>query len=524
MPLRITLQHKTTADVRDFDTDQVRIGRLNRADPPGLDLSFDPCVSRLHAVIPVKQNAAWITDLDSRFGMLVNGRDIRKQGEWRLWPEDTVVIGETTLRITLVPAGAPAPSGPDAEAMSVAPPVQITQMIDTGRSLFSEPAPAGSPTEQRLAVLLDLPAQFAAQANLDALLQFIMDRVVEVIPTARRGALLLQDANHQALLLKAYVSAEEPAVSETLARRALTEKRGFVWQATGSGDTSRSARQHHILHGMYAPIQWQEQVFGVICVDSPQADDAYQEADLRFLIAIGQYAGLALAGQQLRGEAERSARLLDRLMANFSAKVRAVLVDKARHGKLRPGGIKSEVMVLFCDICGFTEMASRMDAHDVVDLLNDYFQPLIKVILHHDGTVDKFIGDAVLAVFGSPDPDPQQHQQAVRAALALQEAVQATSQTRAARGDPTCRMRIGVHCGEVFHGFVGALDRLEFTVIGDAVNRACRYCSAAGEGETLVSPDLFQRVFQLIKAEKTTIQTKEGDLAAYRVSGLKPGP
>jgi adenylate cyclase len=521
MPLRIAIQHQTTADVRDFDTDQVRIGRLNRADPPGLDLSFDNCVSRLHAVVLLKQNAAWITDLDSRFGTLVNGRDIRKQGEWRLWPEDTVVIGETALRITLVPAGTPAPSEPVPEVPSTPPPVRITKMVDTGRSLFNEPVSGSSPIEQRLAVLLDLPSRFAEQASLDGLFQFIMDRVVEVVPTARRGALLLQDHN-QALLLKAYVSAEGPAVSETLARRTMAEKRGFLWQSDTDGTLSRSVRELRIVRGMYAPIQWLDQVFGVICVDSPKVEDAFQEGDLRFLIAIGQYAGMALAGHQLRGEAERSTRLLDRLMANFSPKVRAVLADKARQGKLRPGGTKSEVTVLFCDICGFTEMASRMDAHDVVELLNDYFQPLIEVILRHEGTLDKFVGDGVLAVFGSPDPDPQQHQRAVRTALALQEAVQATSQARAARGDKTCRMRIGVHCGEVFHGFVGALDRLEFTVIGDAVNRACRYCSAAGPGETFISPDLFQRVFALVKAEKITIPTKEGELAAYRVNGLKP--
>ncbi len=521
MPLRIAIHHKTTADVRDFDTDQVRIGRLNHADPPGLDLSFDNCVSRLHAVILLKHNAAWITDLDSRFGTLVNGRDIRKQGEWRLSPTDTVVIGETTLHITLVPAGTPLPSEPVPEVPSAPPPaVRITKMVDTGRSLFSESAFGSSPIEQRLAVLLDLPFRFAEQASLDGLFQFIMDRVVEVIPTARRGALLLQD-NNQALLLKAYVSAEGPAVSETLARRTMAEKRGFLWQSDTDSNPSWSVRELKIVRGMYAPIQWLDQVFGVICVDSPKVDDTFQEGDLRFLIAIGQYAGMALAGQQLRGEAERSARLLDRLMANFSPKVRAVLAEKARHGKLRPGGTKSEVTVLFCDICGFTEMSSRMDAHDVVALLNDYFQPLIEVILRHEGTLDKFVGDGVLAVFGSPDDDPQQHQRAVRAALALQEAVQATSQARAARGDVTCRMRIGVHCGEVFHGFVGALDRLEFTVIGDAVNRACRYCSAAGPGETFISPDLFQRVFALVKAEKTTITTKEGELAAYRVNGLK---
>ena len=260
----------------------------------------------------------------------------------------------------------------------------------------------------------------------------------------------------------------------------------------------------------------------MICVDTPVVTDTFRDADLEFLIAIGQYAAMTLADQQMRAELRQNNKLVDRLLANFSPKVRALLLDQARKGKLRPGGVKSEITLLFCDICDFTRQSARMDARDVVDMLNDYFQPMVETIFRHDGTVDKFVGDAVLGVFGSPDADPQHHQKAVRAALALQQAVQATSQLRSTRGDLTCQVRIGLHCGEVFHGFIGTLDRLEFTVIGSAVNRAYRYCEGAGEGEVLISPDLFEHVFNLIKADKTTIQTKEGPLTAYRVKELKP--
>src|SRR6266568_4838007 len=94
-------------------------------------------------------------------------------------------------------------------------------------------------------------------------------------------------------------------------------------------------------------------------------------------------------------------KLVGRLLANFSPKVRDVLIEQARRGKLCSGGTKSEVTILFCDICGFTQSVAKMDAHDVVDMLNHYFQPLIEAILRFDGTVDKFVGDAILAVFGS---------------------------------------------------------------------------------------------------------------------------
>jgi adenylate cyclase len=282
-----------------------------------------------------------------------------------------------------------------------------------------------------------------------------------------------------------------------------------------------SIREFHILSGMYAPLQWQDEVFGVICVDSPEAADAFTEDDLQFLIAIGFYAGMAMAEQQNLAEIKKKDKLTDRLLANFSPKLRAVLVEQAHAGKLRPGGAKSEVSILFCDISGFTERSARMDAQDVVEMLNHYFQPIIEAIFRFDGTVDKFVGDAVLAVFGCPQPDREQHAKAVKTALAIQEAVEATSKLRLARGDEACQVRVGVHTGEVFQGFVGANERLEFTVIGDAVNRAHRYCAAASDGEILISQDIFQRVFNLVRAEKTKIHTKEGELEAYRLKGLR---
>jgi adenylate cyclase len=272
---------------------------------------------------------------------------------------------------------------------------------------------------------------------------------------------------------------------------------------------------------MYAPVQWQEQLFGVICVDSPEMTNNFTEADLHFLIAIGQHAGMALAEQAIRAELQQNSKLTDRLLTNFSPKIRGLLLDHAKMGRLRPGGTKSEVTVLFCDMVEFTRRAAEMDAADVVNMLNDYFQPLVDAIFRHDGTLDKFVGDGILAVFGSPEPDTEQQLKAARTAVAMLESVRATSQLRTARGDQTCQVRLGLHSGEAFHGFVGGVDRLEFTVVGDVVNRACRYCQSAGENEIFLSPEVFQRIFNQIRAEKTTAQTKEGELVAYRLKGIK---
>ncbi len=538
MAIRVTLKFQGTESVREFTGDSVVIGRIG-ASAGGLDLSNDPMVSRQHALLQVKNGVCWLTDTGSKFGTRVNGREIRSAGECQIGPEDAINVGDTVLQIACTPATgkgggladgelpdwarplqALAELPPASESTSV-PDVCILKAMDTRRGAAGEAGTEGPVTDQRLALLLNLPGQFGAKKGVNELLEEVMTRSMAIVPSAKRGALLLRDPARDTFLLKAYVSGGEPAVSQTLARRALSEKQGFIWRAGKPGDTSRSMREHQMATGMCAPLQWREHAFGVILVDSPYPADNFEESELELLMAIGQYVGMALAEEQYRAELSRNTKLVDRLLTNFSPKVRAVLVEQARLGKLRPGGVKSEVSVLFADICGFTKQAAQTDAQDLVDMLNQYFQPIVEVIFRHDGTVDKFVGDAVLAVFGSPEPDLQHHEKAVRAALAIQEAVRATSKSRAARGEPTCTMRLGLHSGEVFHGFIGGADRIEYTVIGDAVNRACRFCEAAGEGEIVISQQVFERVFNLVKADKRQIRTPEGEVTAFGLSGLR---
>jgi adenylate cyclase len=180
------------------------------------------------------------------------------------------------------------------------------------------------------------------------------------------------------------------------------------------------------------------------------------------------------------------------------------------------------VVILESDIRGFTKLTAGMDTDDVMDLLNDYFSVLVDAIFKHDGTVDKITGDAILAVFGSPEPDALRHEKAARAALAMQSAMAEISAKRKRRGQATCTIGIGVHCGEVLHGFIGSNERMELTIIGETANWASRYCAGAGSGEILISPALHQRLWRFIDSELIAIETKhEGRLNAYRLKGIK---
>jgi adenylate cyclase len=162
-----------------------------------------------------------------------------------------------------------------------------------------------------------------------------------------------------------------------------------------------------------------------------------------------------------------------------------------------------------------------MDPDDVVEMLNELFAVCIPIIFKYDGTVDKYVGDSILAVFGSPEPDKRQWENAVRASLEMQQAIRVQQEVWQKRKLPVYRIGIGIHTGAVLHGFIGAPERMEFTVIGDAVNRATRFCDGAEGGEVIISPEVFARVANSVEAIPKIIRTKhpesEPDMAAYIV-------
>lgn len=563
MAIQIIYSYQGKEEVFNSKEVEVTIGRQSGDVDVDLNLTFDPKVSRLHARIRLEKDGCWIEDLNSKNGTQVNSKEIKGKGRQSLQAGDTIRIGETTLWVRIfekqveahltkrskkqiiqsgkqkveshasskeVVSSSKEATNPNIKVLDAhesalipaqAPGIKIVEALDANVPVLT-PAEAPLTDAKRLALLYELPLKFGAETQLDMLLQTIVERLIEVIPNAVRGALLLRDRESDELLLKTYFSPDEPAVSKTLARRAMTEGKGFIWQRSKESDISRSILELQIETGMYAPLLWQGKALGVVCVDNPRHNSSFTNSDLRLMLAVAQHAAIAVANHQLQEDLRQEAKLLERLLVSFSPKVRKKLLERVRYGRLRPGGKRSEVTILYADIRGFTKLSAGMDAEDILDVLNDYFSVLVNPISKYDGTVDKFVGDAILAVFGSPEPDIQQHKKAIRAAWEMQEMIKELNITRASRDQVTCEFGIGVHCGEVLHGFIGTSDQIEFTVIGDVVNRASRYCDSAGAGKVLISPELYQRVWQTVQAEKITIKTKhEGNLTAYQITGLK---
>ena len=545
-------------------------GRPGEKSARVLDLSPDQKVSRSHGRIWQENGFYWIEDLNSGRGTLLNNIEIKGQGKKKIQAGDVIVAGNTTIQVESLDPSTPAtaqtnflepgtnllPDGPRAQTG-----IDILHELDatafnplgtegTGRLIPPAPGnrgkeilnssgqngmeaplassdPIASPgassiTESRLRLICELPMHLAQKTQLASLLPTIVDRLVEIIPGAQSWALLLREARTDTLLLKAYHSVQQPSLSETLARRAMSKRNAFVWKRDVERDVGRTLLDDPCLIGMYAPMLWQDDVVGVICATAWNAETTFSAEDLRMIMVVAQYAAMAVSSHQLQEKLRQESIVRANLLRQFSPQVADRLL--AHRGRLRLGGQKSEVTILSADIRGFTRMTQDMDPEDVVELLNDYFSVLVPLIFAHEGTIDKYMGDAILAIFGSPVADANHHEHSVHAAIEMQTAVLKLNEIRRLRGSPCCEIGIGIHCGEVVHGLVGTQNRMEFTVIGDVVNRTARYCAGAAGGEIIISPDMYERLWRITETEQTTIHTKhEGDFVVYRVKRLKTG-
>jgi adenylate cyclase len=213
----------------------------------------------------------------------------------------------------------------------------------------------------------------------------------------------------------------------------------------------------------------------------------------------------------------------------FSRYVSPKVVDeliKNPAAAMKLGGNKQEVTVLFSDIRGFTSLSEQLQPEEVVELLNEYFQAMTDVIFRFDGTVDKFIGDAIMAIFGAPVAHPDDPLRAVRTAVAMQEELKVLRDKWVARGRRTFEIGVGVNTGEAIVGNMGSIQAMGYTVIGDAVNLASRLESANKDLSTkiLISESTYRRVEGYVEVkehEGIKVKGKANALSAFEVIRLK---
>jgi adenylate cyclase len=187
-------------------------------------------------------------------------------------------------------------------------------------------------------------------------------------------------------------------------------------------------------------------------------------------------------------------------------------------------GARRDVTVLFCDIRGFTATSEQLQPEEVVDLLNQFYELMIENTFKYDGTLDKFLGDGVMAVFGAPLYRPDHALMAAKAALAMQAGIRELSARRVRTGKPPVAVGIGLNTGEVIAGTVGSDTRMEYTVVGDSVNLAARLESSAVPGQILVSAETYARLNGAVRGQslgRFNVKGKDKWIEVCELTGLE---
>ena len=216
----------------------------------------------------------------------------------------------------------------------------------------------------------------------------------------------------------------------------------------------------------------------------------------------------------------------DKLKTTMGKYMTPAVIKHLMAGEVELGGKSLEVTILFTDIRSFTSISEKMAAHELVALLNEYFSAMVGVVLSHDGAVDKYIGDAIMAVFGAPIPGPLDAENAVRAAVNMRKKLALLNVELEKRGIPAIRTGIGIHTGEVVAGNIGSPERMEYTVIGDSVNLASRLESNTKElgVDVLISDATYEKTKHLIEVrpvKELTVKGRAQPVMTYAVLGFK---
>lgn len=460
----------------------------------------DPTVSRKHAELKLTENGIEITDAGSSNGTFVNGVRIDQS---HAAPGAEVTFGKVVFKLEKVEAPKPAavttpPAPPKPAGATIVRQIPKTgeqgalsgESGSLGKQLAGEKDPAEK-DRRKLAILLEVAKGLTKATDVHGLLVKIAEYAFQTLE-ADRCAILLMDRDghlHPQISRDRRGAAASGEIPQSIALQATSEKVAILTDDAGGDQrfTGQSIVLQKVRSAMCVPLLGSEnKALGVIYVDNFSLK-RFGETDLDFLIAFSGIAAVALENGQFaeRIKAEMLAR--SNFERFFTPHLAARIASSPDAVKL--GGDKRRVAILFSDIRGFTALSETMSAESMARLLTEYFTEMVECVFRHGGTLDKFIGDAVMAQWGAPIGEPDDCDRAMAAAMDMMMELDRLNARWTAEGRPTLGIGIGLNVGEVFAGNIGSDRRLEYTVIGDSVNISSRLCGAAAAGEILISDD-----------------------------------
>lgn len=470
-------------------------------------------ISKEHAVIERRGGQFFIRDLRSSNGTYVNNRRV---SEAPLQPGDEVVLGSMRLVLQLDPR--PADRGSARDLVTILPQdpgssTHIHAKIDD-RAVDFLPVGRVSDVEvlkqdyEKLRLTHEL-SRIGITTDLGKLLGKTLDVVFSMLPADNAVIMLVdEDTNtlvpHTVRRRNPRDEDEEIVLSSSIVNGVLQDRASMLL-SDAFIDPRFSGSESIIAQGIRAamcvPLVAHEKVLGIMHLDTRERVGAFTEKDLQLLKAIANQTAIAIENARLVRQIEEEAKTRGQLSRFLPPHV----VEEMVHGKGRPikkGGREVEASVVFCDIRGFTSFSESVGPTEVVDLLNEYFERLVEVVFKRHGVLDKFIGDALMASWGAIEEagthDPVH--ECVAAAIEFRDTIREFNRERRGVELPPVEMGVGVNTGRLVAGYMGSKRRLEFTVIGDAVNTASRICGIAGGDQVLISEATYRHVADRIEA------------------------
>jgi adenylate cyclase len=368
----------------------------------------------------------------------------------------------------------------------------------------------------KLTLLLEVSKALTRVTTTDALLEKMLQftfRLVEV----DQASILLLDENNQLgeRVTRVRDGMEQHTVPVSLAQSSLDQKSALLSDNGGAEGRGRASSRTSVC----APLIGGEgRSIGVLYVDSDTNRRRVDDDDLEFLVAFAGIGAVALDNLRFIERSRHEALVRGNFERFFTPMLAARIA--AAPESLRLGGERREVAVLFSDIRGFTTLAARLTPVETARLLTEYFSEMADCVFRHGGTLDKFIGDEVMAQWGAPISEPDDADRALSAALDMVGALEELNASWLSQGRPQLQVGIGINFGEVFAGYLGSERRLEYTVIGDTVNTAKRMCSSAQGAEIIISGPVRERLtrpYEIVDHPALEIQSRSEPLAVFRV-------
>jgi adenylate cyclase len=381
---------------------------------------------------------------------------------------------------------------------------------------------------ERLRIGHELARAVGSELDLDKLLPKILDKAFELVG-ADRGVILLMDDRGELVprFVKTRSGKSDPNIvlSKTVMAE-VTTNRAAVLSSDATMDARFSGAHSIIMQGirstMTLPLLHAGDLLGIMHLDSLFTSNAFTEKDLQICTGMAAQAAISIQNARLATRIEKEAQT----RAQISRLIPPSVVEQVLKGELtiEKGGRQTEVTMLFSDIRGFTTMSDGRPPQEIVNTLNEYFEVMVDILFKYSGTLDKFVGDEIIGLFGAPIAIDDAPFKAVSCALAMLQGLEEFNRTRAAENQAAIRIGVGINTGNVITGSIGSTRALQYTAIGDAMNVASRLVNVASSGEIIISENTYRHIVGRVEATAlppVKVKGKAEELKVYRITGLR---